>query len=432
MRSPDAAESLLQSICKGSTDAAGEPPVAIHAAASDSFQRCLVTARACMAGSSVLAVPWPHALTAEGSMQQLRHYEAHGRGLLPRGIASVAELFQDADSDLLPKASAWVLLLALHLLCQLRDPRSRWAKYVKLLPAPPASRISAVCSAGPPATDLLLFSTEELGCLGSPALALAVGRERLRLTRLHAHLFMQQSHSGAAKEPEISLESFIWAHCLVCSRALELTADKAAGTAFHERCMLPVIDLCNHDGVHATCWLSMRLTPAGEPRAVDLIATRDLEAGAELTLDYGSRPMRDMLRGYGFTPVHAAFSDPSEVYEEIGEACETLSVQGSGKGSLFQLREIKVLGAPGAHTLLEQAGQATICYVVQDEAIVGADNWHEAPRLSLEMSSASQTIKAALYEDRQLPQDEGDIPGISFGGSSAPTLPPDAERASLS
>ena len=175
--------------------------------------------------------------------------------------------------------------------------------------------------------------------------------------------------------------------------------------------------------------------------------------------------MRDMLRGYGFTPVHAAFSDPSEVYEEIGEACETLNVQGSGKvtqsvsafkqrlprcsetpigpsmllsrvkmgshagrcrvsegvwvskglgltdqcpymqGSLFQLREIKVLGAPGAHTLLEQAGQATICYVVQDEAIVGADNWHEAPRLSLEMSSASQTIKAALHEDRQVMTD---------------------------
>ena len=64
---------------------------------------------------------------------------------------------------------------------------------------------------------------------------------------------------------------------------------------------------------------------------MDVIATRDLEAGAEMTLNYGSRPMRDMLRGYGFTPVHAALSDPSEVYEEIGEACEALVVQGSGK-----------------------------------------------------------------------------------------------------
>lgn len=50
-----------------------------------------------------------------------------------------------------------------------------------------------------------------------------------------------------------------------------------------------------------------------------------------MTLNYGTRPMRDMLRGYGFTPAHAAVTDPSEVYEEIGEACETLIVQGSGR-----------------------------------------------------------------------------------------------------
>ncbi len=37
----------------------------------------------------------------------------------------MAELLDSTDSDLLPEASAWVLLLALHLLCQLRDPRSR-------------------------------------------------------------------------------------------------------------------------------------------------------------------------------------------------------------------------------------------------------------------------------------------------------------------
>ena len=63
------------------------------------------------------------------------------------------------------------------------------------------------------------------------------------------------------------------------------------------------------------------------------MATRDLDAGEELTLDYGCRPMRDMLRGYGFTPAHAAVTDPYEVYEDIGEACEALVVQGSGKVS---------------------------------------------------------------------------------------------------
>ena len=67
------------------------------------------------------------------------------------------------------------------------------------------------------------------------------------------------------------------------------------------------------------------------------------------------------------------------------------------QGNLFQLRDIKVLGRPGTHPLLELAGQATICYVVQDETAVGADNWHEAPRLSLENSDASQTDRAAPH-----------------------------------
>ena len=62
-----------------------------------------------------------------------------------------------------------------------------------------------------------------------------------------------------------------------------------------------------------------------------LLAARDLEAGEELTLDYGRRPLRDTLQGYGFTPADAAQTDPSEVYEEIGDACEALIVQGSGK-----------------------------------------------------------------------------------------------------
>lgn len=33
----------------------------------------------------------------------------------------------------------------------------RWAGYVRLLPAPPGSLVAAVCSDGPPASDLLLF-----------------------------------------------------------------------------------------------------------------------------------------------------------------------------------------------------------------------------------------------------------------------------------
>ena len=74
----------------GSTDGAHQAPVAIQAAQAYSYQRCLVTARACMAGESILAVPWLHALTAEGSMQQLRFYEAHGKGTRLSAVPSTA------------------------------------------------------------------------------------------------------------------------------------------------------------------------------------------------------------------------------------------------------------------------------------------------------------------------------------------------------
>ena len=68
-----------------------------------------------------------------------------------------------------------------------------------------------------------LCSAEERSKLGSPALALAVEEERLRLSWLHTHLF-RQDEGGKARDPMVSLESFVWAHCLVRSRALELTA----------------------------------------------------------------------------------------------------------------------------------------------------------------------------------------------------------------
>lgn len=61
------------------------------------------------------------------------------------------------------------------------------------------------------------------------------------------------------------------------------------------------------------------------------MAARDLVEGEPLTLNYGERPMRDLLRGYGFTPERAAVTDPSEVFEELGAGCQALTVQGSGK-----------------------------------------------------------------------------------------------------
>ena len=54
----------------------------------------------------------------------------------------------------------------------------------------------------------------------------------------------------------------------------------------------------------ACIWMRADPIPGGPLpcRAVHLQAGRDLGAGEELTLDYGTQPMRDMLRSYAFVP----------------------------------------------------------------------------------------------------------------------------------
>ncbi|EIE19315.1 hypothetical protein COCSUDRAFT_44670 [Coccomyxa subellipsoidea C-169] len=203
------------------------------------------------------------------------------------------------------------------------------------------------------------LQAEELGQLQNTELAASVEKERLRLARLHSRHFRQPGPGSSGREPVVSLEAFVWAHCLVRSRALDLTADQGV---FHERCMLPLIDMCNHDSNDTTCSLRVRLSPSGEPRSVDLVAARDVIVGENLTLNYGGRPMRDLLRGYGFTPACAAMTDPSEVYENLGDGCQALIVQGSGKGRMFRLAEVRILPERGAYPLLELTNAATLCY----------------------------------------------------------------------
>ena len=77
--------------------------------------------------------------------------------LLVKGLAHLRALVKDADPSLLPPTASWRLMLALQLLAELRDPRSPLAPYARLLPAPPGTRIAAVCCDGPADTGLLLF-----------------------------------------------------------------------------------------------------------------------------------------------------------------------------------------------------------------------------------------------------------------------------------
>ena len=99
------------------------------------------------------------------------------------------------------------------------------------------------------------------------------------------------------------------------------------------------------------------------------------------------------------------------------------------QGSLFRLQEVRVLGKPGVSQLLELAGQATICYVVKDEASDNAKHIASAPLLQLEgrgisddasdTSIAAKAGAAADFKRRGL---------AGTGASSGATLQPEAER----
>jgi hypothetical protein len=62
-----------------------------------------------------------------------------------------------ACSLLLPGDTRNVLVMALGLLAELRDPKSAARPALRMLPAPPRSPLAAVCADGQPATDLLTF-----------------------------------------------------------------------------------------------------------------------------------------------------------------------------------------------------------------------------------------------------------------------------------
>lgn len=151
----------------------------------------------------------------------------------------------------------------------MRDPRSVFRPYCATLPAPSGSRIAAVAR-GPPQTDLLLFSDDELSELHCAGLADAIAEEKGRLVRLHEALW-----GPPESDPAVSIESFVWAHCLVSSRTIGLIPtsgdagnddDSAAGGAggrVVQRCLLPAVDLCNHS-LRPTATLTWPPSTSGE------------------------------------------------------------------------------------------------------------------------------------------------------------------------
>jgi len=372
--------------------------------------RGLATACPVAKGGLLIRLPWAMALTpAEG-------FRAARTLLRPAARARLAALLRSGEGEgggegnghhcLLPPGSAPVLLLALGLLADFRDRTASGPRgpYARLLPVPPGSRLAATAPGGPAATDLLLFSQADLAALGAPALAAAVRGEAVRLAALHAALFVEE---GDDAEPPVSLPSFVWAHALARSRALDLgrrgdtaaddDADPATPASSSSLVMLPAIDLAQHDADRGgSAALFVRHASSGDeeepsssssspPLAVDLVARRPYPApGAPVCLDYGRRALRDLLRTYAFVPPPADGGGPggeADVFEDwVGEAGGEGDAAAAGLEALIidaalpcstssppppaWLVEVRVLGAPGADPAL-LGGTARLAWVVR-------------------------------------------------------------------
>lgn len=330
------------------TAAGGHAAAVTLAAGATSSDRGLATAHAVDPGTPLVRVPLAAAITPSSALRSPALASVLGDG----GRDRLRTLMVDDD---VPSSSLLLLTLGLAADLAWGDAGPR-APYVALLPAPPGSRVAAACPAGPAATDVTLFSEAHLAALACPPLAAAVATEQARLTRIHARLF-----GDAAADPPISLPSLLWCSSLVRSRALDLRIDGADAPAL-ERVMLPVIDLAQHGGrARGACVLRLvteRASDGGRgggatPVAVELVATAPLPAGASVTLDYGDRPMRDLLRGYAFVPSSPP-AGVSEIFEDVGRVApgHALVVDAS-TGQGLALTSVNVLASPGDDAALE-------------------------------------------------------------------------------
>lgn len=151
-----------------------------------------------------------------------------------------------------------------------------------------------------------------------PPTAARVTAMRAAMRAQHATL---RRAAAVASVEAPTLDELGWASAIAGSRAYRVRGSR--GQAGDSACLLPIIDLANYaPSVQANA--ELRNAPTGEalgasadPLAVSLYASRDLQAGTEVLIDYGSgTPLTNerLLLEYGFVlPPDRGSSDSLEL-----------------------------------------------------------------------------------------------------------------------
>jgi hypothetical protein len=305
---------------------------------------------------TILLLPWKHVLGMRAARHLIDTETRNGRGMSDDDnedtfMIRLIVICEGNDQRL------WSCIMACAILSGLRYPLSTWSPYIACLPHDKAAgatsssrlepalrrthaqtarwlrKIKAKKEAGPsiklsqevlaelkqvredimavPRGDdsaldhVLMWSEGELSETGDDALKVLVLKDQQWLMQVWRQIFVfpEEDSKNSKLPPIVSLESWMWAHAIVRSRAVgmeqaprQVTSMEYDGFSFQsEGVMLPIIDLINHDSQHYNAGLEIR------PEGVAVVSTKAIGTNEEILFDYHpGATIRFFLRSYGF------------------------------------------------------------------------------------------------------------------------------------
>lgn len=248
----------------------------------------LVAAEPAQEGQLLAALPpslqlrWAGPPVAAGAVETEADAKEEGSGVAEQQLRVQRLVAQFVPPEL------WDIRLA-ALLCAAQEGGlgSSWGPYLASLPQVP------------PSVPLLwrgsqLQEAAEQGYERLPAEA--AGRAVVLRSLAKDLREWRAGHPEAPPGPAGDLRALATAHALVSSRAVRMAPAEAGQHA--EGLLMPLLDLANHS-FSANVELS-RPAHGRWPQHVLLTATRRLQAGEELTLNYGRHTNQQLLLDYGF------------------------------------------------------------------------------------------------------------------------------------
>ena len=225
---------------------------------------------------------------------------------VPARLALAARAPSSTHADL-------AALLAAHVAAGQSSP---WAPYIAALPrGPPSSAVGG----GLPAEAAAL-----LVCPSARALCTA------------AAAAPDADYDAAVPPLPVDRATFRWARTMAASRSVGFAGGGGDTTSSSDglaaRAMIPLFDMVNHAGLEAQLLLAGPAGPSanaewvvvpdeeGEGVArIDVVATRAVASGEEITFSYGDRPNADLLAHWGFVPARNA-ADAVALFGSVDDA----------------------------------------------------------------------------------------------------------------